>query len=560
MVANTPISALSPTTTTVVPVRPGRATTQTTYQFLGEIPLASRDPQALYERAIEIVLEWLQRRQRSLPTDAWRGECFEVDQPGRKIECQSIAEEGIWAVRLEHPDDRVPERVWISDVSLRKRLTGIGFGIRVLCSSGAKSEEDITLNRPRVVRDLAKQLGLRETRSLDEQPWLIQSTDDLLTLSELLTNPERTLPVVALTQPDPQRVPIPVAEYVLDPLELASEALGLANIVQIPWDLAFQWTDLVGKAWSVFHGAVRTYMPRLDFERDTPTRHPLATVERIIFWEGTDLTGEPAFTSFLLDTLRLHAANKRFDWGDLLFISEARARREELARRDIHDIEALAESYDQEIDALKQQIEDLKKETDQYVDQIEEVEQERDRAREENSGLRYQVRELRSRLYEQTGEAPDASASLVDTYDDLPEWIRNCLAGRLELHSRAEKGLKSARFNDPHLVCRALLLLANEYRDMRLGEGSQQEYEVALQRLELRDGPSITDSRAGEEGETYYVRYPLPSSPRRFLELHLRKGSSKDERYSLAIYFFWDKDKSQVVVGWLPSHLDNRQT
>lgn len=560
MVTNTTVSAQSPTTATVVPVRPGRASTQTTYQFRGEIPLASRDPQALYERAIEIVLEWLQRRQRSLPTDAWRGECFEVDQPGRKIECQSIPEESIWAVRLEHPDDRVPERVWISDVSLRKRLTGIGFGIRVMCSSGAKTEEDITLSRPRIVRELAKQLGLCETRNLDEQPWLIQSTDDLIVLSDLLTNPKRTLPVVALTQPDPKRVPVPVTEYVLDPAELAAEALGLAHIVQIPWDMAFEWTKLVGKAWSVFHGAVRTYMPRLDFERDTPTRHPLATVERIIFWEGTDLTGEPAFTSFLLDTMRLHAANKRFDWEDLLFITEARARREELARRDIHDIEALANSYDQEISALKQQIEDLKKEIDQYIDQIEETEQERNRARDENTGLRYQVRELRSHLYEQTGESGDALVPLVDNYDDLMEWVRNNLSGRLELHTRAEKGLKAARFNDPQLVCRALLLLANEYRDMRLGEGSQQQYETALQRLELRDGPSITDSRAGEEGETYYVRYPTPSSPRRFLDLHLRKGSSKDERYSLAIYFFWDRDKSQVVVGWLPSHLENRLT
>lgn len=560
MVANTTVSAQSPTTTTVVPVRPGRASTQTTYQFRGEIPLASRDPQALYERAIEIVLEWLQRRQRWLPENAWRGACFEVDQPGRKIECQSVPQDGVWAVRLEHPDNRVAERIWISDVSLRKRLTGIGFGIRVLCSSGARSEEDIPLSRPRVVLDLAKKLGLREARSLDEQPWLMQSADDLLALSELLTDQKRTLPVVVLTQPDEQRVPVQVAEYVLDPDGLAMEAQGLAHIVQLPWNMAFQWTNLVGKAWSVFHGAVRTYMPRLDFERDTPTRHPLATVERIIFWEGTDLTGEPAFTSFLLDTLRLHAANKRFDWGDLLFISEARARREELARRDIHDIEALAKSYDQEIDALKQQIEDLKKEIDQYVDQIEEVEEERDKARNDNAGLRYKNQELRSSLFKKTGEMPDASVSLVDHYDDLPDWVRNCLAGRLELHSRAEKGLKSARFNDPHLVCQALLLLANEYRDMRLGEGSQQEYETALQRLELRDGPSITDSRAGEEGETYYVRYPTPSSPRRFLELHLRKGSSKDERHSLAIYFFWDKDKSQVVVGWLPSHLDNRQT
>ena len=560
MAVNTALSAQSLATATVVPVRPGRASTHTTFQFRGEVPLASRDPQALYERAIEIVLEWLQRRQRWLPESAWRGACFEVDQPGRKIECQSVPQDGIWAVRLEHPDNSVAERTWISDVSLRKRLTGIGFGIRVMCSSGAKSEEDITLSRPRIVRDLAKQLGLCETRNLDEQPWLIQNTDDLIALSDLLTNPKRALPVVALTQPDPKRVPVPVAEYVLDPPGLAMEALGLAHIVQIPWDMAFEWTKLVGKAWSVFHGAVRTYMPKLDFADDVPTRHPLATVERILFWEADGMNGEVAFASFLLDTLRLHAANKRFDWEDLLFITEVRARREELARRDIRDFEELIRSYDQEIAAYKMQITDLKKEMDQYVEQIDEAEQERDKARDENAGLRYQLQELRGKLFEKTGEAIDASIPMVDNYEDMPQWATNHLAGRLVLHPRALRGLKEAQFSDPALVCQALLLLANEYRDMRLGTLGQSNYTEALERLGLEDRASITKSRAGEEGDAYYIRYPAPSSSRQFLHSHLRKGTSRDERNCLAIYFFWDKDSSQVVVGWLPSHLDNRLT
>ena len=219
--------------------------------------------------------------------------------------------------------------------------------------------------------------------------------------------------------------------------------------------------------------------------------------------------GKWPFTGFLLDTLRLHAANKRFDWEDLLFITEARARSEELARRDIHDIRALARSYDQEIVALRLQIGDLNKEIDQYVDQIEEAEQERDKVRDENAGLRYQLQEFRSSLFEKTGEAPDASVPLVDNYEDMPEWVGNHLAGRLVLHARALRGLKDAQFSEPKLVCQALLLLANEYRDMRLGNGSRQDYELALKRLELQDGQSITESRAGEEGETYIVIWPV---------------------------------------------------
>lgn len=39
----------------------------------------------------------------------------------------------------------------------------------------------------------------------------------------------------------------------------------------------------------------------------------------------------------------------------------------------------------------------------------------------------------------------------------------------------------------------------------------------------------------------------------------LRGGSStKDNRYCLRIYFFWDDSRQKVVVGHLPSHLETR--
>ena len=31
-------------------------------------------------------------------------------------------------------------------------------------------------------------------------------------------------------------------------------------------------------------------------------------------------------------------------------------------------------------------------------------------------------------------------------------------------------------------------------------------------------------------------------------------------RGSFRLYYFWDEDSQTVVVGWLPSHLDNSMT
>jgi hypothetical protein len=44
------------------------------------------------------------------------------------------------------------------------------------------------------------------------------------------------------------------------------------------------------------------------------------------------------------------------------------------------------------------------------------------------------------------------------------------------------------------------------------------------------------------------------------LDVHLKKGTSRESRHCLRIYFFWDEDSDQVVVGHLPDHLTNDLT
>jgi hypothetical protein len=67
----------------------------------------------------------------------------------------------------------------------------------------------------------------------------------------------------------------------------------------------------------------------------------------------------------------------------------------------------------------------------------------------------------------------------------------------------------------------------------------------------------ISGSRAGEQGDEYFVPY---RGRKRFLEWHLKKGNSRDPRRDLRIYFFWDEEDEEIVLGYLTGHLDNRLT
>jgi hypothetical protein len=479
----------------------------------------------------------------------------------------AIPELGTWSLRFEQPDapfqDRaaVAGRVWTTDVALVRRDTSVGVGCRVNCASLPYCDEPITLTRPRVIVDMAQRLGMSSLRQLERFPWTINSDDDLDALFNLIIEPLRGLPVVVLTQPDKRQVGVPVADYVLDAEELARSLFGVAYVVKLPWDQGFKWTARVGKPWSAFLGAVRTYMPGLHFDLDSPSNHPRTLVDQILFWKGPSGTGEAAFTSFLVERMMQHAATKRIGWGDRMFLPDAKIKHAELARQKTHESGEWQTLYEEEIHTLKSEVEQKEKEIDGYVAQVDEADRARRETDQENRNLRAQVNTLLCRLAEKTGEDPDQTVPIPDSYEELPDWVATHLTGRLVLHSRALRGVKEAVYEDVELVYRGLLLLAKQFRDTQLGfDGAIDKFEAELGRLELKCTGSISRERAGEQGETYFVRHPTSASPRVFLDQHLTKSNSREARYALRIYFFWDGDTQQVVVGWLPSHLDNRMT
>jgi hypothetical protein len=146
---------------------------------------------------------------------------------------------------------------------------------------------------------------------------------------------------------------------------------------------------------------------------------------------------------------------------------------------------------------------------------------------------------------------------------ELSGWVTASHPKTIILHPRAERGASKSQFEDVTLIYQAIDVLGAQYHAMRTttveeAEARRSACTRRLQELGLELAPSISASRAGEEGDEYKILYPVGGDKKCLMDLHLKKGSDRDERHCLRIYFFWDENTNKVVIGWLPSHLDTR--
>lgn len=553
--------------------RDGRPTHRTTYQLQAKIVASdSSARREAFEGAVSTILKWLQGRiSTPLPADALAGASFEIDEGTCRLEASSVAPEGIWAGRLYHPDEpfrgvaATPGRTWIVDVALKEVDAGVLLGLRITCASSRFSTQPIALTRPGVVSKLSKQFTLMDLRRIEAAPWTLASEEDLLAFHALVTSPDRGLPVILLTQPDQRDFEVSVAPYLLDGNTLARRLLGLAYVVQMPGYISHAWTGLVGKAWSAFRGAVRTYLPSVDLSQGSPGEHPLALPRRILLWAQDGLTAERAFEQFLVERTAQDNAFRRVNWAGFLNLEDVKSLQLERLRQASDEKSDWLGIYKSELLAKDAKITQLEREREDALDLAGDFEKQFRAFEEENDKLRHRIDAIQQQLAEKLGEDPDELAALPESYDSLVSWTESTLAGRLLLHPRAKNAIKNARYEDISLVANSLLLLGREYRNMKLGLGPDGEgkalFDERLEGLHLKCSGSISKEHAGEEGDTYFVEYPQGSGRKHFLELHLRnQGSTRQPERCLAVYFFWHPETRQVIVGWLPSHLDNRIT
>lgn len=502
------------------------------------------------------ILHWIVKRAgKPLPQEAWRGEDFELlDVGAQRTAAVTLATPRYWCARADDADREVPQRTWTTEFGLASSGSELRFGCRLQCATQG-DDAPYQPSIPSLIRQIAKELDLRvDNFRVRDRAWYVDAAEDSAALISLLLSKTRRRPIVVVSHAKD-----PVDEWFSNAAQagddLAYSVIGAAHTVVVSERAGFALTDELGKEFSVFNGAVRTYGTGFDPNRDEPMRHPIALPGSIRTWES----GPEGFRNFLVaKALRLSVSGHDLE-NDLPSFSRMRRiaieRKSAIARQAGQSDSELLQLALNEIESLRKQLEDDRKNSDGLLQaaeqEREEAIDERDEAREENHNLRYRLEHLTAALVAK-GRAEDVE--IPDSLDELQQWAAKYLSGCVFLANRALRAAKKSAFQDVALVYRALLILRDHYVPMRLhGDRERKDaYEAALRAEGLEESASFFGTRASQYGDEYFLDH---GGRLRELDRHLKGSNSRDERFGFRIYFFWDESGKQVIIGWLPSHL-----
>ncbi|MBY0324753.1 MAG: hypothetical protein K2X72_38990 [Reyranella sp.] len=293
--------------TTVSPFNVGRTRSRAHVQPVSQVLLRLDDEGdgKTFRDAQRQILQWIEHRAGyALPPEAWKGEAFELEEIGaQRTAAISIDKPVYWAARLDDSDRSVAKRTWVTEVSLANPNDKfVAFGARLQCVT-LGGEFAIQPSVPGFVRSVVEQApGVRlEGRRLGRDPWFVRTADDVGDLVELIEDRSRALDVIVCSLPDNSEDP---SDAFVDVGLLHRRTLGVAHLAVISGAASFLLTERLGREFSVFRSAVRSYRPGFDVGTDEPFRHPLTLAARIASWPGD---GPRGYEQFLIGTAILRS-------------------------------------------------------------------------------------------------------------------------------------------------------------------------------------------------------------------------------------------------------------
>ena len=220
--------------------------------------------------------------------------------------------------RLEHSDEKLQGREWITEIEVISLDEKVFLGVKVSYTTpeDADYERDI-FSVPTVVRQIFKKNGFRDVRELNKTILEADSVERLTELYDLILDKNRLFPVIVVTDFKGDTANWTEARVFSEGILYN---LGLiAHVAYIPHEMCFKWKEMVGEGWDVYNGAVRTYYRNVDFDDSDFYNHPLFTAQRIdaceyVNRDGEKKTGRLAFVDLLAKRVIKDNTHMRVDW------------------------------------------------------------------------------------------------------------------------------------------------------------------------------------------------------------------------------------------------------
>lgn len=530
------------------------------YTFKGILPDAESCMDRLFSDTIEVIFHSLDLDV-DIPESAFLGESFQKKTKDVSIECIGMKYRRLWAARIGFFRDEEPNirRKMIYEVALTETKQGLELGFQVVAEYILGHPINF---QPDLVFKVSDRIGLYQSQGpvLDGTPISLQDESQTAEFFDLVTDPHRILPVVVIAEinfhswSSANHQP----NFLLSSHDLARHLRGYAFVVEMSYDVGREWSELVGRAFSVYDGAIRTFYPRTDFLNSSCNDHPLIIKDHLPAFQYKNQTGARAYFASLVNSIRKYSASAKISWDKLYFLTDAMRLKSEIDLFAATLPGVVGKNDPQAVMKLQEDFHSAQMELRTKDSRIAELETLQKESEAEVTGLRAQIEQLTVRLSHPAGkrsaESPPAHNATAATYENIPGLCRTEFAGKLILLKRAEHSLGKAQFESPALVFQALRLLANEYRDLRMEKIKPTKFSEKCRIL----GVAITDvpkDRTLRSNSIFAVNYPAGTQEVQMLRQQLCKGSSKKRRYRMRIYFFWSERDKLVVVGDLPQQL-----
>lgn len=522
--------------------------------------------------AKDVITDWVRRHALRMGAQEHEvaGAQFDLD---RVFENQLLAavmtvpDHSQWAARLQHSQNDDITRVWRTDIGLNTVSHRPMLNVRV--GYTGLLDDDVSRRAPSFLRYLTEAgASLFDGDELLPEPWIIEDKREIDDVLELIVDPERSLPVIVLSAPP-----------FTSPNLLASKALGIAHVVGVPFSLLDDFNQAITLPWAIHSGGVRTFFQNFDLAADSAILAPAARPDTIAKWQFENLHGASAFFEYLLDTcasssVSLQREHPPLTVADIRTSNRASRAAElaEAARPNSSDgsheratrLELALAAKTEEIEALRLSVQEAHDEQrsltfkmaelDAFIKTLDASETE---ARKATHYLTIQNRALIEAL--RASGSPSIEAPILDDLTLIPEWVTDHYSGRLVLTTRAIRGIGESIYENASLVFRALAALGDDLQPSKAGldDSAYQRYREALASIGVEDSKCFRDDNPGRYREQYTA---VHAGLTYYLDRHLKKGVDPDPRIGFRLYYAYDEPNSRIIVGWLTSHLDTRQS
>jgi hypothetical protein len=484
--------------------------------------------------------------------------------------------EGRRALEFTFPDRDVPRRQWKFNFSFcysGKRGVQVNLVARVEDTAPRGGLLPVPLAQPGIIRDLIATVGLGSKEPTRRAETL--SLGRLQDLIGLIRDPARQHALVIMSPRQGS------SSFTIDPTGLQVTLAGLAQVRVLPdaktcWDCS----SVLGNTWNSYNGSIRLLLPVregcreedgvpthlfLPWEIDEMARRRVDPAERLLSLIGAEVNRRIALETLTPEVLLVERHRE--------MISRLKA---ELAGGPDHARIAAAERSLEDWRKREGQLEELMRLFEEDNRRLQDSQREAEAAlarreaeltksREVNEALELECSSMRNQfrafspppmVAESSPAKPEVKVRKLTELGDL---VALHFSGRLVLSKRAQRSLEDCPYHAPQDAWEIFELLATTYWDA-FQNGLSANTEVGTK--DLRHAASTIGWEYAPHmaaGTTQlYAGYEMRYKDRQAnMNRHLKRGKSRNPRFSMRVHFEYDPDDKVIVVHHAGRHLDN---